>query len=423
MDVSTIFANLLISLGLGLLVGLQRERTQRKLGGIRTFGLVTLSGSLCALLTLPPLGIGGWTVAAGFLALAAIIAAASRSAAPDEEPSHGVTTEVAMLAMFAVGAYVILGPREAAVAVGAAIAILLHAKPILHGFVARLGDTDVRAIMQFALISLIILPVVPDRTFGPYDVLNPAHIWLMVVLVVGISLGGYIVYKFVGGGAGILLGGLLGGLVSSTATSVSYARRAASSPEYVGASTAVILIASTVVYGRVLVEIGLVAPGFLPVAAGPIGVLAAVSAILAFFCWRNAQKSGDDLPKLSNPTELGSALFFAGLYALVLVAVAAAKDRFGQSGLYAVAAISGLTDMDAITLSVSRMVNQAQPSATPAADMSTAWRAIVIAAMSNAVFKGIIIATLGSAALGKRVAFFFGIKLAVAIAVLALWPR
>lgn len=421
MEVSTIFINTLVSLGLGLLVGLQRERTQRKLGGIRTFGLITLSGSLCALLTLPPLGVGGWIVAAGMLALAGVIALATRSIAPDDEPSRGITTEIAMLAMFAVGAYVILGPREVAVAVGAAIAILLHAKPILHRFVARLGDTDIRAIMQFALISLIILPIIPDRTFGPYDVLNPSNIWLMVVLVVGISLGGYIAYKFVGGGAGILLSGILGGMVSSTATSVSYARRAAGSPEYVGASTAVILLASTVVYARVLVEIGLVAPGFLPVAAGPIGVIAGVSALLAIISWRRAQKQGDGLPHLSNPSELGAALVFAAIYAVVLVAVAAARDKFGQSGLYTVAAVSGLTDMDAITLSVSRMVGQSGAEESQV-DASTAWRAIVIAAMSNAVFKTIIVATLGSAALGKRVAIFVAIKLAVAAAVLSFWP-
>lgn len=327
-----------------------------------------------------------------------------------------------MLAMFAVGAYVVLGPREVAVAIGAAIAILLHAKPVLHGIVARLGDVDIRAIMQFALISLIILPVVPDRTFGPYAVLNPHNIWLMVVLVVGISLGGYIAYKFVGGGAGILLSGVLGGLISSTATSVSYARRTATAPEYTGAATAVILIASTLVYARLLVEIGLTAPGFLSTAAGPLGILGGVSAVLSLMCWLGVRRGSDGLPNQTNPTELKSALVFAGVYAVVLVAVAAAKQHYGHGGLYTVAAISGLTDMDAITLSVSRMVNDGSTGAIGAGGTSTAWRAIVIAAMSNAVFKATMVAVLGCPALAKRVAMFFGIKLLAAATLLVFWP-
>lgn len=422
MDVSGIFASLIIALGLGLLVGLQRERTKPRLGGIRTFGLITLSGALCALLALPPVDLGGWVLGAGMLGLAAIIVAANRTSASGEKPHPGITTEVAMLAMFAVGAYVVVGPREVAVAIGAAVAILLHAKPVLHGIVAKLGDVDVRAIMQFALISLIILPVVPDRTFGPYAVLNPHNIWLMVVLVVGISLGGFIAYKFVGGGAGILLSGVLGGLISSTATSVSYARRTAASPAHTGAATAVIMIASTVVYVRLLVEIGLTAPGFLSTAAGPLGVLGGVSAILSLVCWLRVRRHGDGLPVQTNPTELKSALVFAGVYAVVLVGVAAAKQHFGQSGLYTVAAISGLTDMDAITLSVSRMVNESSTGDIGSGGASTAWRAIVIAAMSNTVFKATMVGVLGGKALGRRVALFFGVKLAAAAALLAFWP-
>ena len=139
-----------------------------------------------------------------------------------------MTTEVAILVMYVVGAYLVVGERMVAVAVGATVAVLLQFKPELHGIAARLGDQDLRAIMTFALITCIILPVLPNTTYevvSPLDVLNPFEIWMMVVLMVGISLTGYLVYKFFGRNAGILLGGVLGGAVSSTATTLSYAKR------------------------------------------------------------------------------------------------------------------------------------------------------------------------------------------------------
>ena len=138
-----------------------------------------------------------------------------------------------MLLMFAVGAYVVVGYPGVAIVIGGGVAVLLQFKGQLHGLVAGLGDNDLKAIMQLALISLVILPVLPDTTYGPYAVLNPRNIWLMVVLIVGISLGGYVVYKFWGNQAGIVLSGILGGVISSTATTVSYAKRAAETPKSV----------------------------------------------------------------------------------------------------------------------------------------------------------------------------------------------
>jgi uncharacterized membrane protein (DUF4010 family) len=415
-DTPQLLVTLLISLGLGLLVGLQREFTGHRIAGIRTLGLITLMGTISAMLAQ---SLGGWVVAAALVGVAAITVMANlASHRRHDETSPGVTSELAMLVMFAVGAYLAVGPREVAVAVGAGVAILLHFKPVLHGFVARLGETDVRAIMQFALISLIILPAVPDRTMGPYGVLNPRNIWLMVVLVVGMSLAGYVAYKFLGRSAGLALCGLLGGLISSTATTVSYARRAAATPGAATSAAAVIMIASTVVYGRLLIEIAVTSPAFLRVAAPPLLILAGISAASAVAAWMAARHTTDGIAEQSNPTQLRTALFFGAMYAVVLIAVATAKANLGQGGLYAVAGLSGLTDMDAITLSVSRMVagtddQQLEPSA--------AWRAIVIASMSNMTFKGIMAATLGGRALATRIAILFGIMLAASGIVLVVW--
>lgn len=413
MPLETAFLNLGISLGLGLLVGLQRERSDAALAGIRTFALITVFGTLCAMMAREA---GGWVIGAGVVAVSAATIIGNIVAIRAGESRAGITTEIAALVMFAVGALTVIGPREIAVAVGGAAAVLLHFKEPLHRTVARLGDRDVHAIMQFALLSLVILPVVPNETFGPYGVINPRNVWLMVVLVVGMSLGGYIAYKFLGGAAGTALAGVLGGLISSTATTVSASRGVRGNHGAAAAAAAVILIASAIVYGRVMVEIGVVAPVLLPHAAGPILSVAGVSALLAVVAWSSARRRRESLGQPENPTQLKSALVFAGIYAVVLLAVAAARDRFGSAGLYTVAMISGLTDMDAITLSAGRLVQDGQ------LEPGAAWRAILLAAISNMGFKAGLVATLGTREVFGRVALMFGITAAAAIAVIALWP-
>jgi uncharacterized membrane protein (DUF4010 family) len=243
MDISSLFQQLGIALGLGLLVGLQRESAASPLAGVRTFPLVTVLGTVCGLLSQ---AFGGWILAAGIIALSAIIFIGKIIEMSKGHLDPGVTTEVALLLMFAVGAYLVVGDRAVAIAIGGGAAVLLHFKGELHGIVARLGANDLKAIMQFALISLVILPVLPNRTYGPFAVLNPRNIWWMVVLIVGISLGGYIVYKFLGQRAGIVLGGVLGGMVAGAATTVSYAKRAAAAPGVIGPAAIVITIASAV---------------------------------------------------------------------------------------------------------------------------------------------------------------------------------
>ena len=206
MDLTHSFQELGIALGIGLLVGLQRERTSSLLAGFRTFPLVTILGAVSAMLAQ---SFGGWIVAFGFLAVTGVVIVGNVVLLRKGDRDGGITTEVAILVMYAVGALLVVGSREIAIAVGAGVAVLLQFKQRLHGIASRLEDRDVIAMMQFALVSLVILPALPDRTFGPYDVLNPHQIWLMVVLIVGISLGGYVAYKLFGEGAGTALGGIL----------------------------------------------------------------------------------------------------------------------------------------------------------------------------------------------------------------------
>jgi uncharacterized membrane protein (DUF4010 family) len=197
------FQQLGLSALLGLLVGLQRERTTTGVAGMRTFPLITVLGTASALLADK---FGGWIVAAGLLGIVAVLMVHHLSQIRQPEPGHGSTTDVAMLVMFAVGALLVVGPMGVAVAIGGGVAVLLQFKPELHRFAARLGDEDLRAVMQFVLITCIILPVLPhhrlallpDPPYGELNVLDPFEIWLMVVLVVGLTLGGYILYKFLG---------------------------------------------------------------------------------------------------------------------------------------------------------------------------------------------------------------------------------
>lgn len=411
-DNAETFLTLAISLGLGALVGLQRERAGSEVAGIRTFPLITLLGTLSAMLADP---LGGWVVAAALAGLVAAMVLGNIYAVRPPDESPGTTTEIAMLVMFAIGAMLAADLRSAAVVTTGAVVLLLHAKQILHRMVDRMGERDVHGVMMFVLIAMVVLPILPDEHYGPFEVWNPRRIWLVVVLVVGISFGGYVVYRLVGQERGAVIGGVLGGLISSTATTVSYSRRAAGSPAAVLPSALVIAIASCVVYGRVFTEIAVVAPSFLPTAAWPVGIMLGVGALAAAALWLWVRRRKGDLPEQKNPTELKAALVFAGMYAVVILAVAAGQHYFGERGLYTVAAISGLTDMDAITLSTAGLVSRGEVAG------ATAWRAIVIASMANLVFKLGIAGVLGGWRLAKVAALPMGAQFIAGALLLALW--
>lgn len=414
MELAGPYLTLAIALGLGMLVGLQRERSPSSthVGGVRTFPLVTVLGSACAMLGAE---LGPWLVVAAFLGVVAsgILANVIGSRRGDPEP--GMTTVVAMMVMFIVGVMLATEMREIAVAIGVGTAILLQLKKQLHAWVRTMGDTDIHAVMQFALITFIILPVLPNTTYGPFDVLNPYRIWLMVVLVVGISLAGFIAFRVLGKTGGTLTAGLIGGLVSSTATTVSYARRFRGVREGHGAVIAILILATMVMYIRVLVELWVVGPTHFQIFAPPVSIMAAATLLCAVAAMLGHGSNGGEMPEPDNPTELKSALVFGALYAIILLFVAAAKDWFGDSGIYAVAVVSGLTEMDAITLSAGRLAERGR------LDPETTWRVVVLASMSNMVFKTGLVWTLGGMRLGLRLAAWFGVLMAVGAGLLLLW--
>ena len=409
-----LFEQLGISLMLGLLVGLQRQRTAPTLPGVRTFPLITLLGTLCGILAGAG---GGWIVAAGLLGVVAVAASTQFVRLRQEGADLGTTTEVAMLVMFATGALLVVGPLQVAIAIGGGVAVLLHLKPEMHRFAARLGDDDLKAIMQFVAITCIILPILPNRAYGPLGVLNPFETWLMVALVVGLSLGGYIAYKFFGRDAGILLGGLLGGAISSTATTVSYARQARSESVGVRPVSVVILIATAVSFFRVLVVVAIVGrdnTALLETVAGPLLILTVLSLAPALILWYRVRKGLPANPVHENPSQLKSAVLFGVLYSLVLFALAAAKRVAGGEALFLVAGLSGLTDMDAITISTARM-SLGDPQI-----LRLGWQLIVVAGLANLISKTILAGLLGGRRLALEMAMWFSLPLIGGVTLLIL---
>ena len=411
----TLLHQLALATGLGLLVGLQRQWAVREVAGIRTFPLITLLGLIFTVLAQ---GYGGWLPGAGIVCVVAlmVVANVARWKAGDS-PGTGITTEIAALVMYGVGAMLAMDLTAPALVATGLVAVLLHWKDPLHTFVKRLGEPDFDAIVGFVLIAFVILPVLPNRDFGPYNVLNPFEIWFMVVLIVGISMAGYVAFKFFGTRAGAVVAGITGGLIPSTATTVGYARRSRENPARSPAAALVVTLASVVVFGRVLVEIAVVAPDIFAQTAPPLIVMGLFMLLIALvLLFRAPGEHEAEASDPEPPSDLKSAIVFGGLYAAVLLAVSFAREYLGEGGLYGVAALSGLTDMDAITLSTAQMV---KGGGIPA---DVGWRLILVGSLSNLVFKGGVVAALGHRSLRTRMSVVFGIAVVGGIGLLFFWP-
>jgi uncharacterized membrane protein (DUF4010 family) len=262
----------------------------------------------------------------------------------------------------------------------------------------------------------VILPALPDRSFGPYQVLNPFQIGSMVVLIVGLSLVAYVVQRLAGANVGAVVAGVLGGLISSTATAVSYARRARTAPSRVPATALVLVLSSAVVLPRVLLLAAIVAPGVVGSLAPPL--VAMFAAMLGLSALTYAlTRSELASPALDHaPSDLRAAVGFGLLYAAVLLGVAFARDRLGANGLYAVATLSGLTDVDAIALSTVRLVQ------TGRVEIEVGWRMILAGVMANLAFKCAIVLGIGHPRLRSWAAALFGAAILSAAAILLFWP-
>lgn len=414
LELSGALVSLAIALGLGLLIGLQREWVHKRPAGIRTFALTALLGGLSGMMADQ---YGGWVIGAGLLGcvlLVVMVEFAKPETGSDE--GAGLTSEFALLVTFAIGVTVVMGYRVEATVCAGTVMVLLQGKSQLHGWVARFGEGELREISRLVLLGLVILPLLPNREMGYLGVINPFKIWLLVVLIVGVSLAAYLASKFIGGRRGALLSGVLGGLISSTATTAGVARRSKAVPESSRVCALIVMIASAIVFLRVMAEI-LVAGG----AAGrpmlaPFAVMLGWSGIVSYALARCVREKDSVETEEEAPSEFKAAVVFAVLYVGVLLGVAFAKQHLGDTGLYAVAAISGLTDMDAITLSTSELVSKGHLGA------GSGWRVILLGGLANLVFKAGMVAVLAHRTMLWPLLMAFGATGAGAAVLWTFWP-
>ena len=399
----------LTSMGLGLLIGLERERNPSAKAGLRTFTLVAMAGTLSAQLaekTHSP-----WMLAAGLLVMGGMMVSAYLRDSDEDDP--GTTTIAAVVVCYGLGALIWYGEGQLAVTLGILTTVLLYFKAELRGVTRSLTRRDLVSILQFAVLSFVILPVVPDAGFGPYEAINPYQVWWMVVLISGLSLAGYAALRIAGQQHGALLTGLFGGIASSTATTLAFSRHGRADPALAGLAATVILLANWMVLIRLSIVVGVVAPALLPSMLPIFGGGALAGLIAFYFLWRHLTVHPDaPTLEIKNPTEIRTALSFGLLYAAVLFAAAWLTDVAGSQGIYTVAVVSGLTDVDAITLSSLRLFGLGNLSAEQAST------AILLGVLANMAFKAGLTLSIGGGALARRALPGF---VAVALGAVAGW--
>ncbi len=387
----------LTALAIGLLIGLERERNPTAKAGLRTFALVALAGSATAVLAetfAAPSIVGVGLGAVAFV----MIAAYYHHHEEGYERDPGTTTIAAAIACYLLAVMVMAGFGRLAVILAILATILLYFKAELGGTARRLERRDLVAILQFAVVAFVVLPLLPDRGFGPYSVLNPRHIWLMVVLISAVSLAGYVAMQIAGREHGAMLLGFLGGLVSSTATTLAYARYARAGSEFLDVARTVIVTANLVLCARLAALAAILAPGIVPVLGPALGTGVAAGAAAYVLGRHRGGPAQPELamPPVGNPAALRSAVGFAALYAGVLLLAAWLSDVWGDKGVYAVAFASGLGDVDAVTLSNLRLYGLGEITAFQAT------AATVLAISANAAFKLGIVKTVGGSILFRR---------------------
>ncbi|MEQ1529748.1 MAG: MgtC/SapB family protein [Methylococcales bacterium] len=393
------FKLLAIALAIGLLIGLERgwrTRTRSegmRVAGLRTYGLISLLGGLCALLAQQ---VGTILLAAAFLALTAVLLVAYHRSL-DKFEDFSITSLVASLITFILGALTMFGHTSLASASAVVITSLLSFKPLLHGWMNKLTEHELTATLKLLLISVVILPILPDQGYGPWAALNPYQIWWMVVLIAGVSYLGYFAIKIVGSHHGPVLIGALGGLVSSTAVTLNLSRLGAQQPSTHLALSAGILTACATMFVRTLLLTFVLNPVLFQALLPTLAIMSSGTYLMAFWFWRHSRFfQADNDVSLENPFQLVMALKF-GLFLLIIMLLSKSLNAyFGDMGAYVLAAASGIADVDPITLTMSRMSKEGLA-------VNVSAMAILIAVSVNSGFKSMLALVVGGKAIGLRV--------------------
>jgi len=389
----------------GALIGLEREFMQQRrdnpdFAGIRTFSLVSLLGAVTGFLA-AEFGIGPLLVALGGLILLGVSSYIGDFITTGQ--IGGITTEVSVLLAYVLGVLVMTDWAQVAVALAVIVSLLLALKDPLHGIARRMSTQDLRTTLEFALVAAVVLPILPNETIDPWGVVNPSQIWLLVVFVSGIGFGGYVLMKIVGTERGISITGVLGGIVSSTATTLSLSTQSKLNPALSRQFAQAIVLASTVMIPRVAIILIVVNAALLPITALPFAAMLLTGIITVLFLRSGARHvDGADDVDVENPLKISTAVVFGLVFAVVLVIVTLAQEYLGNAGVYIAAMLTGLTGVDPITLSVGRLADQGALAATVAAS------AIVIATVMNTAAKVGIVMMVGSSELRRQIIWSLG---------------
>ncbi|MEQ1892646.1 MAG: MgtC/SapB family protein [Planctomycetota bacterium] len=392
------YADFALALAIGALVGIEREQKKRAgelgTGGLRTFVLLAETGALAAWLAVT--FASPWIFGLAGLAVTSVVVAGYWLENRARADALGMTSEIAALVVFLLGGMVVQGEARLAVALAIATSAVLAFKEPLHGFAAKLGGEDLRAGLKLLIATFIVLPVLPREAIDPWGVLRPYAMWWLVILISSLSLAGYVATRALGARHGLKLTALAGGLVSSTAVTLAFARksRAGDAPSSCGALAAGILLAWAVMFVRVLLVTAAIHLPLARVLALPCATMAVLALASAWWLARGAdpRASGPDLA-VKNPFRLLASVRLALFFAAVQLVIELVRREFPASGVQAVAALAGLTDVDAITLSMTELARQGE--------LGTAATAILVAMSSNTLVKLGLALTLGAPALGR----------------------
>ena len=404
------------ALAVGLLVGLEREQSKTgvagaHLGGIRTYPIVSLLGGLATLLA----GVSPWLP---LVSLAGVFALVLVSYAADirRDADHGMTTEASVIGVYLLGALAVArgvveptSTRLVLVAMlGVVLTFLLSSKQYFHSLAAKVSHDDLYATVKFLIVAVVVLPLLPNQDMGPLDAINPRNLGLMVVTISALSFIGYVAMRLYGAQRGLLLGAALGGLVSSTAVTLSFANRTKAQASLAPMAAGAIAVAWTIMLGRVGVLVALIDPALLRTLALPLGAMI-VAALIGLAVTYHRDGSASEVV-LENPFELGAAVKVSLMFGVVLLVTKAATVYLGPEGLYLASALSGTTDVDAVTLSTAKLAREgiAHRGVTDA----VATIAITLAIGTNTVVKTALASSIGGRALGRRMAVVGGLVLA-----------
>ena len=402
-----------MALLMGLLIGIEREHAQKDtplIAGIRTFPLITLFGFLCGLAAKAG---WGWMLPVGLAGVCALAVAAYMVRA--QGPHKGTTTEFMALLAFVFGALAALGYLIPAATFAVVSTLLLSVKAPLHRLAESIQEEEIYAILKFLVVSVIILPLLPNRAFGPLQALNPRLIWWVVVLISGLSMVGYVLMRFLGARQGIAVTGILGGMTSSTAATFGLSNQARSAGESLARYFALgITIASTIMFVRVVIIASVINAPLARALALPIALPFILGVGISIYLWKRKESEGEAALQVKNPMELWSAIKFGLVFAVVMFVSRAGYHYFGSLGMYVTGVLAGLVDVDAFTISAARLAHDSILAP------NTANASILVACATNTLVKGGIAVALGGRPLSKVIIPIFA-TLTLASIIACVW--